>query len=444
MTGTSAPVREPVAAAESGAVAPARLGIGVLIALLVVSVVWGHWVTTHASRSIVLGALPFFGMWGLSVSYGLLVAIATAVVLVVALPRATQTAWWRVALLAVATSSVAFSAALTLVDPPGARWQSISTEYGQYKGLVDASGGPAGYLRQYVGLQLQLPTHLSAHPPGMPLMLWAADRIGLSGAGFESALGLAGAAVAAVAALVALRELAGVDIARRAAPFVVIAPAAIWHTNADAFFAGIAGSALALVVVATGRSGRRSLVYGFAGGAVFGGALLFSYGVAILAVAMAIVAISRRAWRPLAAAGAATFVVLWVPTLWGFSWVAGLRATKEAYDGNLADVRPYWFFLVANLAVFGSALGPAVMVGLTRLRDHGTLLLVGSGLAVVVLADVTGLSSAETERIWQPFMPLVLGAGVAASRGPRWSAARWLAVQATATIALQAFLRSPW
>jgi hypothetical protein len=61
----------------------------------------------------------------------------------------------------------------------------------------------------------------------------------------------------------------------------------------------------------------------------------------------------------------------------------------------------------------------------------------------VELADLSGLSLAETERIWQPFMPLVLLATtsvavtVAASR-------RWLVLQTVVALVLVTWLRSPW
>jgi hypothetical protein len=62
----------------------------------------------------------------------------------------------------------------------------------------------------------------------------------------------------------------------------------------------------------------------------------------------------------------------------------------------------------------------------------------------VVLADLSGLSLAETERIWQPFMPLVLLAAGALVAGGATRARGWLALQAVTTVVLVALLRSPW
>jgi hypothetical protein len=115
--------------------------------------------------------------------------------------------------------------------------------------------------------------------------------------------------------------------------------------------------------------------------------------------------------------------------------------------------------------VYALAIGPAVVVALSRLRDRRVWLVVGSGLAVVAVANLTGLSSGETERIWQPFMPLALLAGCALDRrsgascessagGLSSQDARdtrgldevrgWLTLQLAVTVVLVAALRVPW
>ncbi len=89
------------------------------------------------------------------------------------------------------------------------------------------------------------------------------------------------------------------------------------------------------------------------------------------------------------------------------------------------------------------ALGPAVLVGIGRLgSDRGRVIVLGA-LACVVLADVSGLSKAETERIWLLYMPwiaLAAGAVAATWRTRRW----WLAGQAGWAIVIQAVLVSHW
>jgi hypothetical protein len=61
----------------------------------------------------------------------------------------------------------------------------------------------------------------------------------------------------------------------------------------------------------------------------------------------------------------------------------------------------------------------------------------------VLVADLTGLSKAEVERIWLPCVPWVaLAAAPLAATGA--SARRWLAVQLAVAVVLQLTFRSPW
>ena len=70
--------------------------------------------------------------------------------------------------------------------------------------------------------------------------------------------------------------------------------------------------------------------------------------------------------------------------------------------------------------------------------------LVGAAIAAVLLADVSGMSKAEVERIWLPFVPwLVVGAAALGGRR-RTDARGWLAVQAGLALLVAVAVRSPW
>ncbi|TDD69864.1 hypothetical protein E1262_11355 [Jiangella aurantiaca] len=409
------------------------------VLLLVTARVWG---LALPADDLHLGAIPLYGRWELAPVWRLAAPVAAGAAAVLVLPGLAARWPWRRVLGAVAATAIGWSLALAAVDGVDG-FADIGQAYGRHIGLVDERGGPAAFLRTYVEHQDAVPVHLQAHPPGLVLALWASARAGLSGSGWETALAMAGVAAAAVAALVIAREVVSERSARRAAPFLVLAPAAVWHTNADVVFGGLALTGVVLVVIATGRAGRSRWALAGAGGAVFGLALLFSYGVALLAAPIAAVALWRRRPAVLAVAAGAGAVVVALPLLWGFWWLDGLAATRVQYYAGVGADRPYEYFLLANLAVFALAVGPATAAGLARLRDRRAWLVVGSGLAAVLLADLSGLSSAETERIWQPFMPLVLLAGgaLATSAG---GARRWLALQVAVAVVLQAALRSPW
>jgi hypothetical protein len=68
----------------------------------------------------------------------------------------------------------------------------------------------------------------------------------------------------------------------------------------------------------------------------------------------------------------------------------------------------------------------------------------------VALADASGLSKAEVERIWLPFAPWVLLAGSALVETPRasplsWQGGRaWLALTLAWGLAIQLLLRTVW
>ena len=243
------------------------------------------------------------------------------------------------------------------------------------------------------------------------------------------------------AVLVAIREVSGEVAGRAAAPFLALAPAAIWiATSADAFYAGVSAWAVTLIVLATGRSDRRGDAYALAGGVLFGATLMLSYGLVALAAVPLVVAVARRRGRPLLMAGLGALVVLGVFDALGFSWVGGFFATRHEYEIFRTRFRPYGYFLFANLAAFAVALGPAIAHAVTRLRDRGVWLLVSGGLIAVAAADLSGLSKGEVERIWLPFLPWVL-AGTAALTGRTRG---WLTGQIGVALLLAVVLRTAW
>jgi len=83
------------------------------------------------------------------------------------------------------------------------------------------------------------------------------------------------------------------------------------------------------------------------------------------------------------------------------------------------------------------------LVALARRGPRRAWALVGGGVAALVVADVSGLSKSEVERIWQPFFPLILlsACAIAVTCG---TSRRWLALQVAVAVVLQSTLRSPW
>jgi hypothetical protein len=126
----------------------------------------------------------------------------------------------------------------------------------------------------------------------------------------------------------------------------------------------------------------------------------------------------------------------------GFDWLRGLQGTRAAYHAGAAAHRPYLYFVVANLVVFAVMLGPAVVAALCRRLDAGVVPIVAASLAAVAVADLSGLSKGEVERIWLPFVPFVTIAATRLARRP--GAAGWLAAQTGTALVLQMSLDWPW
>lgn len=294
----------------------------------------------------------------------------------------------------------------------------------------------------------EYPVHVQGHPPGLTLLLSALDQIGLGDSRIVAGLYIAAGASIIPAVLIAARATFGEPRARSAAPFLVLAPFALWvATSPDALFSAVAAWGVVLIVCA--RGGSRWLP--FLGGAVFGCALMLTYGAAPLLAIPAAVWLFRQHIAPLLWAGAGILAVLAVPALFGFWWPEGLLATRERYYAGLGGERPYFYFVWANLATLAITIGPGAVRGLVRIASeikNRTLVWalapwpVLGALAGVLLANLSGLSKGEVERIWLLFSPwLVLAAGYLPQASRR---KLWLGAAAAGAVALQALVRTPW
>ena len=151
--------------------------------------------------------------------------------------------------------------------------------------------------------------------------------------------------------------------------------------------------------------------------------------------------VARRRLGPAALAATAAVAVVLGAALFGFWWPEGLAASVGQYEAGISRLRPYSYFLIANLAAFAVVLGPATAAGLASLRHRGSWLLVGGGVLAVILADLSGLSKGEVERIWLPFAPWVL---LSTAALPQARARAWLGANALTALVIAAMLRSPW
>jgi methylthioxylose transferase len=299
------------------------------------------------------------------------------------------------------------------------------------------------------------PTHLAGHPPGAALFFWMLVRLGLGSWLAAGVVIIVIAATTPVAVLVTLRRLGAGDAARTAAPFLVFGPSAIWSAvSADAMFTAIVAWGLCLLAIsATTRLRLTRALWALAAGVVLGLCMFLSYGlplVGLLAVAILVVA---RSWRPLpwAAASALTVVVAFAAA--GFAWWDAYPVLAARYWDGIAAIRPYGYWVWGNLGALAISAGPivgssiavaAVTITGYRRASIGHRVVVALTLAAtfaIVLADLSGMSKAEVERIWLPFMPwMLVGTALLPARWRRGG----LAVQIAVALVVQHLFFTRW
>jgi hypothetical protein len=430
----------PRAAASSRRAVSPFVFVAGAAALVVAAALWGGWLDRHGD-GIGLHAAPLFGAASNRLGPLVLVPLVLGALVVWRGPELAERIEWRRLLAAAFLFSIAWGVGLALVDH-GVTDGLLRGVRGPQDFLADVESvaTPASFLDSFTDRIDEYVVHVRGHPPALVVVLWWMRRFGLGGPGAFATVAIVAGSAAIVAALVACRELAGEAAARRAAPFLVLSPAAIWLvTSADALYAGLGAIGVASIVLASGRSGRADAMAAF-GGLALGAGLFMSYGLLPLLLVPIAVAASRRRLRPLVVAGAAMLVVGVTFAAFGFSWLDGLRATRAEYADSIAALRPYGYFVFANIAAFAVTLGPAPVAGLATLRDRRMWLLVGAGIVAVLAADLSGLSKGEVERIWLPFWPWVALAACALASRIRL----WLAAQAVLAIGVQTFLGTPW
>jgi methylthioxylose transferase len=369
---------------------------------------------THAQ------AAPLFGTWEIHASWGTLPALLIAVAAVLWGPVVVQRLSWRTLTLGTWATACGWAFALAMIDGWQRGFAGRLTTPEEYLSQVRSVTDIPATLRTFAGRILDYQpdswvTHISGHPPGALLTFVWLDRIGLHGGAWAGLLCLLAGSSAAAAVLVGVRALADEQTARRAAPFVAVAPTAIWvAVSADGYFAGVAAWAIALLAGAVHRPLRFPALVAAAAGLLLGWCVFLSYGLALLGLPALAVLVSapdrRAALRALgpavlaALAVAATFAVL------GFSWFDGYTLVQQRYWQGIAKYRPFQYWWWANLASVVCAIGLGSVAGITRVFDTAAIrrrcgfgLLLLAMLAAIVCADLSMLSKAEVERIWLPF-----------------------------------------
>nr|WP_310431353.1 hypothetical protein [Streptomyces sp. 3330] len=442
---------------------------GAAVLLVTAAVLIGRHIQ-HTHHTLRVDWPPLLGSWGPHTGPGTPAAVVLAVATAGYGPALAARLPWRALLAAAWGTATAWILSLALIDG----WQRgvagrLTTRH-EYLQVVGRFHDIPAALRDFTHHILlespdNWPAHVAGHPPAATLTFVLLDRIGLRGGGWAGAWCVVVGATACVAVLVAVRALADEGLARRAAPFLVLAPAAVWMgTSADAYFTAVAAWSVALLALAV--TGRRARGAALGSGLLFGLTCYLSYGLTLFALIGAAVLLLGRARvreRPgllvLLLAGAAVAPTAF--TLAGFDWWEAYRLLVTRYHQGAGGVRPYGYWVWADLACAVLITGLATAAGLRRtagtLRRHGgarparpddpprsgadgrLALLVAAALLALLVADLSGMSKAETERIWLPFALWLLPACAFLIRP-----GRWLAAQAVLALLLNHLLLTGW
>ena len=404
------------------------------------------------------GAAPIFGYWDIHGGWRTVPAILIALAAVVWGSAVAQRLSWRVLTLATWATACGWAFSLAMIDGWQRGFAGRLTTRDEYLSQVPSITDIPATVRTFSSRILDFQpnswvTHVSGHPPGALLTFVWLDRIGLRGGAWAGLLCLLVGSSAAAAVVIAVRALADEQTARRAAPFVAVAPTAIWvAVSADGYFAGVAAWGIALLAVAVDRVVRFPALVGAGAGLLLGWGVFLNYGLMLLVLPAAAVLVSAADWRAAlralgpaalaAAAVAATFAVA------GFSWLDGYTLVQQRYWQGIAKDRPFQYWVWANLACVVCAIGLGSVAGISRVFDWAAIrrrsgfhLLLLALLAVIVCADLSMLSKAETERIWLPF-PIWLTAAPALL--PARSHRRWLALNAAGALLLNSIIFTNW
>jgi hypothetical protein len=401
---------------------------------------------------------PIFGWWDAHVGWGTVPAIAIAAAAVLWGPTVAQRLPRRWVPWVAWATACGWAFSLAMIDG----WQRgfagrlvARHEYlRQVPTVTDIPEALRTFARRIPDFQPDSwITHVSGHPPGALLTFVWLDRIGLGGGAWAGLLCLLVGTSAAAAIVVAVRALADDATARLAAPFVAVAPTAIWiAVSADGYYAGVAAWGIALLALAV-RGGTRWPVAAAAGaGLLLGWGIFCNYGLVLMAFPAVGVLLSavdwRAALRALVPAVVVALAVVAVFAVAGFWWFDGYTLVQDRYWQGIANDRPFQYWSWANLASVVCAIGLGSVAGIGRAFDiaairlrPGLHLVVLGALLAIVFADLSMLSKAETERIWLPFTVWLTAAGaLLPPRSHRW----WLAVNVVGALLLNHLILTNW
>ena len=416
---------------------PALVAVVAALVLIRLSMLVGQDLNARG-LPIVLPYPPLLSYWNPHTGVGTPLTVLCLLLGLLLQRRAPRLAWGHL-LLAGWLLALAWMVSLVMIDGLAKGWTTVLTNPNEYLRDLPRIGSPLEFLRTFTDFiafggdvtgDNAWTTHVAAHPPLATLLFWALDVVGLGGGFWAGLLCILVSSAAAVGLPVVLRELGAPDAARRMVPFAALLPGAVWMAvSADGLFAGVAIGGLALACRGANLAhGRPRLGSSLAGGVLLGAAVYLNYGLVLFGlVVLAAVVVTARGvglcavLRPWLVSTAGVALVAVAHTAAGFNWLEGLARLRVRYYQQTASDRPYSYFVWANLAAWLVAWSPLLAYGIVRAaqvllrsrrlgwtQDVVVALLSTAGTAAALVADLSAMSKAETERIWLAFGAVAL------------------------------------
>lgn len=376
-------------------------GLALVVAAYVVPLWW--------YQDIDIEFAPLHASWDPTLPPLVIPAVITGLVLWTILPRLARTLSWA-ALLATAFSTLwlwIMALAMTEGTAGLARTFERPQEY-----VYDAQrvGSISAMLHEFIDrIPLDAPdnwnVHVAGHPPGALLYFVGVDRLGVTDPFWIGVVCVTVASTAIAAVMITLRTLGTESLARSAMPWIVLAPSAVWMgVNGDAVFTAVAAWGLALLAIATKR---RTVLPAVGAGLILGCCVYLSYGLVLLGILSVTILVIGRSWRPLPWALGGALVVAAAFTLGGYAWWESYPVLRERYYAGIASERHYSYWVWGDIAAWTYTAGLAVWAAFPAtwrvLRSNVLAQLAAAAMLTIVIASLSGMSKAETERIFLPF-----------------------------------------
>ena len=397
------------------------VGVAVAVALMALAMLL-PWVLDQ--NVYVRSFPPLHAEWMPRVGPGTIAAVILAVVAIRYATDAAARAPWRWLLLGSFVVAGAWMVSLATVDGLDGIGVILDTQYEYLRTARDVTDFGAT-LREYIAhIPLDSvdnwPVHIAGHPPGALLFFVVLVQLGLGSGLAAGFVIIVIAATTPVAVLLTLRRLGAEKGARLAAPFLVMGPAAIWMAvSGDAMFGAFAAWGLCLLAFAATSPRMRGIAgWGIAAGLLLGYCVMLSYGLPLLGILSVAVLAIARTWKPLPWAFVAAVAVVLAFVAGGFVWWDAYPVLVERYWDGIATRRPITYWIWGNLAALAFSAGPLVgaavavaIRGAAPIRSvlsRPIVILALAASLTILAADLSGMSKAEVERIWLPFVPWLL------------------------------------